>query len=142
MKKIIQLQIRVPSQTRYLSLIGKIGESVARDICRINDDRDIFANNLNAVLTEAMVNTIKHANSDDPTKDIKIRISISNKELLIRIYDSGQGFDLKKVSDSSYNSDLLAESGRGIFIIKSLMDTVVYKKTACGNVLEMKKALE
>ena len=141
MKNLILLQIRVPNQTRYLSLIGKIGESVARDMCRLTDDKDCFAHNLNAVLTEAMVNTIKHANAADPDKDIRIRISISDKELLIRVYDSGEGFDLESIADPSFQSDLLAESGRGIFIIRSLMDSVVYKKTVGGNVLEMKKTL-
>ena len=35
----------------------------------------------------------------------------------------------------------LEEHGRGIFFIRSLMDSVEYRKTECGNVLEMRKKL-
>jgi serine/threonine-protein kinase RsbW len=37
--------------------------------------------------------------------------------------------------------DDLSERGRGIFLIRSLMDAVKYRKTEAGNVLEMHKRL-
>ena len=41
---------------------------MARELCRLPDDRESFAINLNVVLTEAMVNAIKHANAADPVQ--------------------------------------------------------------------------
>lgn len=114
---------------------------MAREICRLPDERDVFAYNLNVVLTEAMSNAIKHANAADPDKDVTIHISISDTELAILVYDSGQGFDLNSVPVPVFETDRLNETGRGIFIIRSLMDSVVYRKADGGNVLEMKKAL-
>lgn len=141
MKNEIEIQIKVPNQTRYLRLIGNLGENMAREICRLPDERDVFAYNLNVVLTEAMSNAIKHANAADPDKDVTIHISISDTELAILVYDSGQGFDLNSVPVPVFETDRLNETGRGIFIIRSLMDSVVYRKADGGNVLEMKKAL-
>jgi serine/threonine-protein kinase RsbW len=141
MKNVIDIEITVPNQTRYLNLIGKIGENIALELDRSNGDQEALANHLNLVLTEAMVNAIKHAKATDPDKGLHIRITISEKQLAIRVYDSGQGFDLKSVTNPDFESDPLAERGRGIFIIRSLMDSVKYKKTKCGNVLEMKKTL-
>lgn len=141
MKNEIEIQIRVPNQTRYLRLIGNLGENMAREICRLPGDRDAFAYNLNVVLTEAMSNAIKHANAADPDKDVTIHISISETELSILVYDSGQGFDLNSIPVPIFDADSLNETGRGIFIIRSLMDSVVYRKADGGNVLEMKKAL-
>ena len=141
MKNVIDIEITVPNQTRYLSLIGKIGENIALELDRSNGDQEALANHLNMVLTEAMVNAIKHAKATDPDKGLHIRITISRKQLAIKVYDNGQGFDLKAVTNPDFESDLLAERGRGIFIIRSLMDSVKYKKTKCGNVLEMKKTL-
>jgi serine/threonine-protein kinase RsbW len=92
------------------------------------------------VLTEALVNAIKHANTTDPAKEVLIRINVCEKELVIRVYDDGQGFDLDLVPCNDC-PDPLNEKGRGIFIIRSLMDSVVYKKANGGNVLEMKKTL-
>lgn len=141
MKNKIDVKITVPNQTRYLCLIGRIGEDLARGLDRFPGDREALAQHLNVVLTEAMVNAIRHANAADPEKEVQIRISITEKQLSIKVFDSGQGFDLTTVPDPCFESDLLAERGRGIFIIRSLMDSVEYKKAKGGNVLEMKKAL-
>jgi serine/threonine-protein kinase RsbW len=141
MKNEIKIQIRVPNQTRYLSLIGKIGENLVREICRLQNNKDSFAHNLNVVLTEAMSNAIKHANVADPDKEVQIHINVTAKELGVKVYDSGQGFDLNSIPCPAFDSDCLNETGRGIFIIRSLMDSVVYRKLKCGNVLEMKKIL-
>jgi serine/threonine-protein kinase RsbW len=140
MKNQIDIQISVPNQTRYLSLVGRIGENMARELDSFPGDRETLGHHLNLVLTEALVNAIKHANVTDPDKEVQIRINVCDKELVIRVYDDGQGFDLDLVP---YNGcpDPLNEKGRGIFIIRSLMDSVVYRKANGGNVLEMKKAL-
>ena len=141
MKNKIDMEITVPNQTRYLSLIGKIGEDLARVLDNFHGDREALAHHLNMVLTEAVVNAIKHANAADPHKEVQIRISISDEELLIKVYDSGRGFDLESVAGPAFNSSQPEEKGRGIFIIKSLMDSVEYKRARGGNVLEMKKKL-
>jgi serine/threonine-protein kinase RsbW len=140
MKNQIDIQITVPNQTRYLSLIGKIGENMARELDSFPGDRETLGHHLNLVLTEALVNAIKHANVADPDKEVQIRINVSDGELVIRVYDNGQGFDLDMIPCNDC-PDPLNEKGRGIFIIRSLMDSVVYKKANGGNVLEIKKAL-
>ena len=140
MKNNIDIEITVPNQTRYLSLVGKIGENMAHELGSFPGDRETLGQHLNLVLTEAVVNAIKHANISDTNDEVHIRISVSDKELLIRVYDNGQGFDLNLVSCNSC-PDPLNEQGRGIFIIRSLMDSVEYKKADGGNVLEMKKKL-
>ena len=133
------LEISIPNHTRYLSLIGKIGGDMAKVLDHYHGDSENLANQINTVLTEALVNAIKHANAADPTKEVLIRINISDKELAIRVFDSGEGFDLNTVSGPCFESDVLNEKGRGLFIIRSLMDSVVYKKANGGNVLEMRK---
>ena len=138
----IELQIKVPNQTRYLSLIGRIGEDIAHQLKGYSGNRDALANHINVVLTEAMVNAIKHANADDPDKQVSIRISMSDNDLLIKVFDQGQGFDLNSVPDPVFDDyEQLEGSGRGIYIMRTLMDSVVYHKTADGNVLEMRKHL-
>ncbi|HEY3307413.1 MAG TPA: ATP-binding protein [Desulfuromonadaceae bacterium] len=142
MKNTIELDITVPNQTRYLGLIGKIGENMARELDRFQGDREALAHHLNIVLTEAMVNAIVHANAADPEKELHIRISISDSEIAIRVYDYGQGFDLNSIPcQPDFETDQLKDKGRGIFIIRSLMDSVEYIKLNGQNVLEMKKSI-
>ncbi len=141
MKKKIALEITIPNQTRYLGLIGKIGENMAKEFDVTVCDREILASQLNIVLTESIVNAIKHANATDPNKEVHVRINVNDCDLSIRVYDTGSGFDLNKIPNPSFDSGSLNEKGRGIYIIRSMMDSVEYRRTNGGNVLEMKKKL-
>ena len=95
---------------------------------------------MNLVLTEAMVNAIKHANTSDPDKMVHIVINICEDDLTIKVYDFGQGFDINTIPVPNFEE--LEDRGRGIYMIKSLMDSVSYRKVCDGNVLEMKKRLQ
>lgn len=136
----IELDIKVPNQTRYLSLIGRIGEDIAREIDRYTGDRETLAYQINLVLTEAMSNAIKYGSSDNCEECVHILINISENELLIRIFDYGQGFDINEIPAPDFN--LLEDRGRGIFLIKALMDSVTYTRNSNGNMLEMVKQLD
>ncbi|MEI6305443.1 MAG: ATP-binding protein [Deltaproteobacteria bacterium] len=141
MKNKIDMEIIIPNQTSYLGLVGKIGEDLALHMEGFSGNRFELANNINVVLTEAVTNAIIHANGADPNKKVRIRISISRTQLFIRVYDHGQGFDLDSVPAPSLLSGKLEDRGRGIYIIRSLMDSVKFRKVRWGNVLEMKKRL-
>jgi serine/threonine-protein kinase RsbW len=136
---ILNFEIEVPNQTRYLRLVGNIAEQIAKELGGANGDRDTLAYHLNLVLTEAMANAIQYGSPSDPKQTVRICLSIENKDLCVRVYDHGQGFDLAAVSTPDFTE--LSEHGRGIFFIRSLMDSVDYRKTECGNVLEMRKKL-
>ena len=135
----IELDIKVPNQTRYLSLIGRIGEDIAREIDRYTGDRETLAYQINLVLTEAMSNAIKYGSTDNREECVHILINIAENELLIRIFDNGQGFDINDIPAPDFN--LLEDRGRGIFLIKALMDSVTYTRNSTGNILEMIKQL-
>jgi serine/threonine-protein kinase RsbW len=138
-KNELEVDIKVPNQTRYLSLIGKIGEDIARELNKYGGDRETLAHHINLVLTEAMVNAIKYANTDDPDRMVHILINISEHEIQIKVYDNGQGFDINSIPPPNFEA--LEECGRGIFLIRTLMDFVQYRKVPDGNVLEMSKKL-
>lgn len=135
------VDIIVPNQTRYLSLIGRIGEDIAKELDRYTGNRETLAYHINLVLTEAMTNAIRHANDDDPEKKVRITISISDNRLVIQVEDNGQGFDINLIPEPDFAR--LEDSGRGIFMIKALMDSVMYQRNSQqnGNILIMTKQL-
>lgn len=140
--RVIQLEIVVPNETRYLRLIGNIAEAVAKALEDYSGDREALAYNLNLVLTEAMANVIEHGSCQGRSAQshiVRVCLSIENHDLQIRVHDQGAGFDLDSVPQPDF--DRPVERGRGIFLIRALMDGVVYRKTECGNVLEMYKRL-
>jgi serine/threonine-protein kinase RsbW len=135
----IELDIRVPNHTKYLSLVGRIGEDIAKEIDRYLGDRESLAYQLNLVLTEAMTNAIKYGAPESTDEKVHILINVGENELLIKIYDCGQGFDINEIPAPDFEK--LEDRGRGIFLIRSLMDSVKYVKCKKGNVLEMIKHL-
>jgi serine/threonine-protein kinase RsbW len=134
----IAVDIKVPNHTRYLCLIGHIGENIARTLRNYSGDREKLAFDLNLVLTEAMANAIQHANEGDPAKEVHIEISAVSQRLIIKVFDFGPGFDVEQYIKPRHP---LEENGRGIYLIHTIMDEISYNSTNDGHVLEMVKNL-
>ncbi|MCD6187663.1 MAG: ATP-binding protein [Desulfuromusa sp.] len=137
MSKRIKVDITVPNQTKYLGVIGRIGESMAYSLKGYRGNRRELAYHLNLVLTEALANAICHANSCDPDKDVRVLITASDQDLTIKVYDQGEGFDMEALTKLKARKH--DEGGRGIQIIFKLMDRVKYLQEGNRNVLEMTK---
>ena len=134
----IAVDIKVPNQTRYLCLIGHIGENIARTLRNYSGDREKLAYDLNLVLTEAMANAIQHANEGDPAKEVHIEISIVDQRLIIQVFDCGQGFNVQQYIEPRHPLD---EHGRGVYLIHTIMDEISYLPTDNGHVLKLTKFL-
>ena len=91
--------------------------------------------------TEAVNNAIVHGNKSDPYKKVIIRCVVKKKTLTICVKDEGNGFDPESLQDPRDEKNLLKESGRGVFLMRSLMDKVVFKRLKSGSVVEMKVKL-
>lgn len=139
MSKRVELNIKVPSQTAYLAMIGQIGESLAFSLKNFHGNRRELAYHLNLVLTEALTNAIRHGNDSDPEKYVHISISASDDDLIIKVYDQGHGFDIGARSKISPHP--CDEGGRGVNIIIKLMDEVRCFQKDGVNILEMTKFL-
>jgi len=136
---VLQVDVIIPTQTKYLDLIGSIGEHIAKDIEHFSGDREALAYHLNLVLTEATTNAIKHSALMTPKDTVRITIHIQDNELNIKVYDHGQGFDLEAVPLPDF--DQPKENGMGLYFIRTLMDSVTYTKLDDCNVLEIIKHL-
>jgi serine/threonine-protein kinase RsbW len=136
----IQVDVVIPTQTKYLDLIGSIGERIAKELDNFTGDRAALAYQLNLVLTEATVNAIKHGCDSDPKNCVRVAIHLQDNELNIKVYDHGQGFDLETVPSPDFEHP--GESGMGLFLIRSYMDSVTYTRQSDYNVLEIIKYLK
>lgn len=87
---------------------------------------------------EALANAIKHGCGGDPSKQVNCTVAFDHKgEVVIVVRDPGPGFDPGKVPDPLEQKNLMKGSGRGVFLINELMDTVEYSDG--GRQVEMKK---
>jgi len=93
--------------------------------------------NVVIALDEAIVNAIKHGNKYDESKSVTIVADLSSSEARFTITDQGPGFDPGAVPDPCAPENLLRSSGRGLLLIRNIMDETEYNST--GNSLTMLK---
>lgn len=102
---------------------------------------DLHFNKLLVVTTEAVNNSIIHGNRRDPEKKITIICEINRHVLIVHVEDEGPGVDPEKLPNPLSEENLLRENGRGVFLMRSLMDDVKFKRTSKGASVIMKMNL-
>ncbi len=80
------------------------------------------------VIEEALVNAMEHGNRFDHSKTVSIRVEVTSESLVIRIRDQGKGFEYNRVSDPHSEAALWNRRGRGIFLMRKIMDEVIYTR--------------
>jgi serine/threonine-protein kinase RsbW len=89
-------------------------------------------------LREALVNAVIHGNGDDSCKSVYVTCRCyMDGEIAITVQDEGRGFDSNAVPDPTFLENLLFTHGRGIYLMKKLMDEVSFEEG--GSVVRMRK---
>jgi serine/threonine-protein kinase RsbW len=91
------------------------------------------------VAREAVINAILHGNKKDPAKQVQVSFELNNQELKITIADEGAGLDPDSVPDPLAPENILRSSGRGIFLMKAIMDEVHFHQLNPGTEIELIK---
>ena len=126
---------------RFQSDSGSIREASSRILKDIElygvDDKTTFE--IKLCVEEAVRNAIVHGNKSDPKRQIRMGYWMDEGVLNIEIEDEGAGFDHKSVKDPTREENLLRNSGRGVYLIKKLMEKVEYNEK--GNKIIMAKRI-
>jgi serine/threonine-protein kinase RsbW len=80
--------------------------------------------NFRVGLTEALANAMLYGNGHDPNKRVKVEITMGNGRLEARVTDQGNGFDPRLVPDPTAPANLAKPCGRGLFLMRELLDEV------------------
>ncbi len=88
--------------------------------------------NLQIACSEALINAIVHGNKEDENKSVFTNIEMNELKMSVRIKDEGDGFNIEQLPDPTLNENILKESGRGIYIIRSLVDEFVCNSSEKG----------
>ena len=89
--------------------------------------------------TEACANVVKHSGPGD---QYEVRVDIDKEKCVIRVIDTGRGFDWQTLTDADASADSLAERGRGILLMRALVDEVrLVSKPEAGTIVHLEKAL-
>lgn len=98
-------------------------ENVLREIRDdFKDLRDFLT--IELILSEAVSNAFKHGNKYDENMPINIYLLLKGDILRMEVEDSGPGFEKVVIPTEIKDEDLLAESGRGLFLINCYADQI------------------
>lgn len=125
----------VPSDPEYLSDVDTFLEAVLRGF---GADESVIAD-IAISVSEIVNNAMLHGNKSSSDKAVTIRVNHSNGSVKISVSDEGYGFDPDAIDDPLAEENLLKEVGRGIFIVRSLMDSVNIEATGTGTTITINK---
>jgi serine/threonine-protein kinase RsbW len=124
-----------PSDVEYLEKIEKTSAKIASaagfDESTVDD--------ISIALTELVNNAIHHGNKNDLNKIVTVSFEVDDKKISISISDEGTGFSPNSVSDPIHPDNLMADNGRGIYLVRALMDDVDYKISETGTKVTISK---
>ena len=114
---------------RVEGFIKKVGKKTHLD--------EIQMHKLMVSLTEAVNNAIIHGNKSDPAKKVTVVCECERDTLVITVADQGKGFKPEKVKNPLKEENLTRTSGRGIFLMRTLMDKVEYAIGKAGSTVKL-----
>ncbi len=116
------ITLSLPSRLELLPVLDKLLAGIIDEIGFGEEDADAIA----ISVIEAGTNAIQHGHKKDPSKIVNFRFDLFSDRLAVTVSDTGGGFDLSRVLQSNPTTPeaLMQCCGRGIFIMRQLMDQV------------------
>lgn len=131
-----------------LELVADVGaiENAVEQIVRrcapvCTDSRRLYFN-FRVGLTEAIANAVLYGNGQDPAKKVRVELRFDDAGIRVRVTDEGRGFDPAAVPDPTLPENVSKPEGRGIFLMRALMDDVRFNKSGNSVTLLLRLAEE
>jgi serine/threonine-protein kinase RsbW len=131
-----EITARMPSEIEAISpLVYRVIRLVEESHCVLGEEPAV-----GLALREALNNAVLHGNQLDPVKLVQVHCRCEVGEgVSIVIKDQGRGFDPTVIADPSTIGNLEAEHGRGILLMRWLMDEVSFEFGYRGTEVHMSK---
>lgn len=116
-----EIRIAIPSRLDFLGILNHAISELG-DYLHLEEE---VVDALAISVIEAGTNAIQHGSPSPNGNSVEFKFQISPDEVVVRVHDHGNGFDPAKVTSAVGGPDDLLESrGRGIFLMKSFMDSI------------------
>ena len=99
--------------------------AVAEAAALSDEQRD----NLAVAVAEALSNAAVHGNRLHPQRRVRVMVAVTPREcVVVEVADLGSGFDSSQVGDPTHPARVLMPGGRGIFLMRQLVDRVEFNE--------------
>jgi len=124
----VQVSLRVPSD---VACIEEVVDLLMRHCCSGGWLCRKLRFNLRVAIAEALANAIVAGNQEDRSKWVQVQAEVCGDRIRVEVTDQGPGFDPASISAPVLPEDLDRPNGRGLFLIRHLVDDVSFN--AQGN---------
>ena len=119
----VELRQSLASQVSAISLFV---DQLMRFILKFRN-ADGSETDIEMALHEALVNAVMHGNGENSCKRVYVTCRCYvDGEVSITVRDQGKGFDSSALLNPTFRENLLLTHGRGIYLMKTLMDEVSF----------------
>lgn len=129
------MRLDVPSD---LGVVGEAVELVASHLPAGTLSPRRLTFNFRTALAEALGNAIRYGTGEDPAKVVRVRVELGRDVVRIHVMDDGSGFDRAHLPDPTQPENLEREDGRGLFVIRHLVDDVAFNEKGNGICLTLR----
>jgi serine/threonine-protein kinase RsbW len=129
--------IQFESSIENLEKVEAVTAQISEELLFPESDVD----DISISITELFNNAIHHGNQNNLSKMIYVTYDTTPAAFRVSVKDEGQGFSVTDLKDPLAPENLLAESGRGIYLVKELMDKVEIKTSSSGTEIIIHKNL-
>jgi serine/threonine-protein kinase RsbW len=135
----VSIAVEIPSDVAY---IERVVDLVRHPCAELSYNSHQLSLNVPVALSEAISNAILRANHEDPFKRVRVRAHVDTLRLVVDVEDEGAPFDLDgNTRDATDPDNIEREDGRGLFLMRALMDRVerfdANSGAAAGNVVRL-----
>ncbi|HTI05524.1 MAG TPA: ATP-binding protein [Gemmatimonadales bacterium] len=129
------MKLDVPSD---LGMVGDAVELVATHLPPGTLSPRRISFNLRTALAEALGNAIRYGTGEDPRRTVRVRVELGSEFVRIHVIDDGAGFDHRRLPDPTHPENVAREFGRGLFVIRNLVDDVEFNEKGNGICLTLR----
>jgi serine/threonine-protein kinase RsbW len=132
---LLPVTITCNTDIRFIDLIQVVGGELIKQMSFTQDDGE----RIWLAVQEGITNAMRHGNKLDNSKTVSVTFIPGPNQIEIQIHDQGNGVDMKSIPDPNLPENLLKPSGRGIYLMKQVLDSVEIKTSESGCTLVLIK---
>ncbi len=128
------LDIRIPGDP---SRISSVTDAITDTLTKLDVPEEKRLE-ITLAVQEALANAVIHGCNSDASLEVRCRLQRDqNGRIVIIVTDPGPGFQPEAVSNPKQTENLYQDHGRGVYLIRQLMDEVEFENG--GNQIRMWK---
>jgi serine/threonine-protein kinase RsbW len=117
------IRLTIGSRLELLALVHALIEGLGRQY-ELDEE---LTGALQIAVIEAGTNAIQHGNVFAEDKAVTFDFAVDPSGVVVEVEDHGSGFDPNRVQDPTDTSALLNPHGRGLYLMRSLVDEVTFE---------------